>query len=115
LTAGLKKMQAVMNAAINSGNTNRLNQLASEAEGFGAKLASVGVKGADAYKTLGEAAKSAADRMQASFGNMSHSLTEVAPIFKTMANDAGLSLNKIMTQAKSSASAIASTLGTKST
>lgn len=115
INAGLTKMRTEMSAAINSGDTAKLQQLSQQSEALGSKLSSLGVGGAGAYKTLGEEAQKAATKITQSSAAMNHGLGLVAPIFKIMAGDAGLSLGKILTQAKSAGSAIASTLGTKST
>lgn len=115
VNADLQKMQTNLRAAIAAGDVPKIHALTDMISGFGNKLADVGGKGAGQFKALAAAGNAAADRITKSFGTMSTKISEVAPLFKTMAGDAGLSLKTIQTQATSSASAIASTLGNKST
>lgn len=110
----LKKMQSQLKEAIAAGDVGKIHTLTDSISKFGDKLSNIGAKGADQFKALADAGNKAADQITAHFGTMSDKLTLVAPLFKAMAGDAGQSLSTIVTQATSSASAIASTLGTKS-
>lgn len=114
VNADLKLMQSRLKDAIAAGDVGKIHTLTDTISAFGKKLSDDGIKGADQFKALADAGNTAADRITKSFGTLSVKLTEVGPIFKVMAGDAGQSLKTIQTQAAASASAIASTLGTKS-
>jgi hypothetical protein len=114
INADLKEMRTQLKAAIDAGDVPKIRTLSDTIGGFGKKLSDIGAKGADQFRALADAGNQAADRITKSFGTLSTKLTGIGPLFKIMAGDAGQSLHTIQTQAASSASAIASTLGDKS-